>query len=113
MAKTYVWASDAGHEWLSVKRAELVRLGIADQISGYSYVKGSTVYLEGDSDASLFIRAKETAGESMTTRAGKVWDKSPIRRFEAYRPTGVRSEFAAQIAVPTETSFSEAVAHTE
>ena len=33
--KTYIWASDAGHEWLAVKITELVELGIADRITEY------------------------------------------------------------------------------
>lgn len=105
MAKTYVWASDAGHEWLSVKRAELVRLGIEDQISSHSYVKGNTVYLEGDADAGVFLAAKADAGETVSTRAGKVWDKWPGRRFESYRPNSIRP-IIAQIAVPVESDFT-------
>lgn len=49
--------NDPGHGWLRVKRQLLVDLGIASQISGYSYQRGSWVYLEEDMDVGTFIRA--------------------------------------------------------
>ena len=85
--KTYIWANDAGHEWLAVKRTELVELGIANDISIFSYVKGGTVYLEGDCDAARFFDAyKAKFGTEPKTKAGKHWDRWPGRSFEAYRP---------------------------
>jgi len=85
--KTYIWANDAGHEWLAVKRTELEDLGIADAISVFSYVKGGTVYLEGDCDAARFFDAyKAKFGREPQTRVGKHWDRWPGRSFEAYRP---------------------------
>ena len=84
--KTYIWANDAGHEWLAVKRTELEDLGIADAISVFSYVKGGTVYLEGDCDAARFFDAyKAKFGREPQTRVGKHWDRWPGRSFEAYR----------------------------
>jgi len=84
--KTYIWANDAGHEWLAVKRTELVELGIENDISIFSYVKGGTVYLEGDCDAARFFDAyKAKFGREPQTRVGKHWDRWPGRSFEAYR----------------------------
>ena len=86
--KTYIWANDAGHEWLAVKRSELVDLGIDQDITIFSYVKGGTVYLEGDCDAARFIDAyKAKFGSEPKMRMGKHWDRWPGRSFEAYRPT--------------------------
>ena len=82
--KTYIWANDAGHEWLAVGIAEIIRLGIADKISSYSYVKGNTAYLEGDCDAAHFINAKQARGETVNTREGKHWDRWPGRSFARY-----------------------------
>jgi len=83
--KTYIWAIDAGHEWLAVRKSELEELGIADQISAYSYQKGSTAYLEGDCDAARFLDAyKATHGVEAKTKQGKQWDRQPCRSFEQY-----------------------------
>jgi hypothetical protein len=57
---SYKFHEDPGHGWLAVPMAELVELGVAHQISGYSYVSrdGLTAYLEEDCDMSIFLRAK-------------------------------------------------------
>ena len=83
--KTYIWASDAGHEWLAVKIKELVELNIEDKITEYSYVKGGTAYLEGDCDASTFINAYTAKfGRAPLTRSGKCWDRWPGRSFARF-----------------------------
>src|SRR5210317_157877 len=84
--KTYIWAIDAGHEWLAVRKSELEDLGIADQISAYSYQKGSTAYLEGDCDAAVFFDAyKQKHGVEPKTKQGKHWDRQPCRSFAQYQ----------------------------
>jgi len=86
--KTYIWAVDAGHEWLAVKKKELVELAIADKISAYSYQKGATAYLEGDCDAALFFDAyKAKHGVEPKTKQGKHWDRQPCRSFASYSHT--------------------------
>lgn len=51
--------SDPGHAWYEAPRAELDRLGLTAKISAYSYAShdGSTVYLEEDCDAPLYLEA--------------------------------------------------------
>lgn len=51
------WHSDPGHAWLEVKKELLIKLGIKDKISYFSYEKGSRVFLEEDCDASTFLEA--------------------------------------------------------
>ena len=86
--KTYIWAVDSGHEWLAVKKQELEDLGIANDISSYSYMKGGTAYLEGDCDAARFIDAyKQKHGVEPKTKQGKMWDRQPCRSFDMYVPT--------------------------
>ncbi len=70
MAQKYVFIQDPGHGWIIVTLAEIARLGIADQISSYSYknVQAGEAYLEEDCDAALFIRAKEALGEAFAFR---------------------------------------------
>jgi hypothetical protein len=85
--KTYIWAVDAGHEWLAVKKSELVKLGIADKISAYSYEKGATAYLEGDCDAEhFFVAYRAKHGQDPKTKQGKHWDRQPCRSFASYTP---------------------------
>lgn len=60
---TYTYEQDSAHAWLGVPLAELIELGLAERISGYSYldVRHNIVWLEEDKDMKLFIlaRAKE------------------------------------------------------
>ena len=85
MSKAYVWAADAGHEWLAVKASELVNLNIAHKISSFSYVKGQTVYLEGDCDAAEFFAAyRNQFNREPECRTGKIWDRWPGRSFDRY-----------------------------
>lgn len=94
MAKEYIWAHDAGHEWLAVKASELVNLGIASKITSFSYVKGGTVYLEGDCDAATFIEAyKVQFGKAPNTRPGKMWDRWPGRSFPRYSLNWIQSRY--------------------
>ena len=84
MAKTYIWAQDAGHAWLAVKAGELVSLGIQDKISSYSYVKGSTVYLEEDCDFGLLYDACEKMGVKLEWNEIHIDDQHWIRRLPRY-----------------------------
>lgn len=84
MLKDYNFYSDDGHGWLAVKRSEVNALGLQDKISNYSYQKGNTVYLEEDSDTSLFINTKVSLGD--TIRFNEVYHRgqSWIRGLEHY-----------------------------
>jgi hypothetical protein len=55
---SYRFIEDPGHGWLEVPKAELVELGIAGQISPYSYHWGEMAYLEEDGDLAVFMKAK-------------------------------------------------------
>ena len=79
----YVFHSDPGHGWLAVKRKELVRLAILNKVSQCSYQRGGTVYLEEDCDASLFIDAKDKAGEKFEHRES-YQDNTPIRHYAGF-----------------------------
>jgi len=81
--KTYVFHSDAGHGWLAVKRTELVKLGILDKITPYSYQRGGTVYLEEDCDAGTFLDAKGIKGKDLPHRESYS-EYSPIRHYEGF-----------------------------
>ena len=80
----YIFHSDPGHAWLAVKRKELIKLGILDKITNYSYQKGKTVYLEEDGDASVFFNAKRAIGEEWDIRES-FQENTPIRSYENFK----------------------------
>jgi hypothetical protein len=84
--KTYKFHSDAGHGWLAVKVKELEELGIAAKVSKCSYIKGSTVYLEEDYDAGLFMNTyKAKHGEAPRFKELQSVDDSPIRGYDSFK----------------------------
>lgn len=84
MKTKYHLFSDPGHGWLRVDKAELVELGIADQITPYSYQRGKYAYLEEDCDLSTFIKAKEKQGVKVTMHHHNTNNRSKIRGYERY-----------------------------
>ena len=88
--KTYVCHTDAGHGWIAVKRKELIRLGIIDEISHFSYQRGDTVYLEEDADATLFFNAKEALGEEVPMRTS-YQEYSRIRGYDSFSKVDLKS----------------------
>jgi hypothetical protein len=75
---------DAGHGWLAVKRKMLTELNLSNEITGYSYQKGQTVYLEEDYDAYIFVRACKNRGIEVVP-LNKYCNRSAIRSYESYR----------------------------
>ena len=77
---------DPGHGWLCVKIAELEALGIADKITGFSYMRKQSAYLEEDTDLTTYINALKSRGYELETVKGKIFNKDhPIKRFESYQ----------------------------
>lgn len=87
-AMIYTFYEDPGHGWLEVQTAELVELGIAGDITPYSYLKGDLAYLEEDCDLSTFIRAKEARNQVVFYRRVHQ-ENTPIRYFESYQKVKV------------------------
>jgi hypothetical protein len=77
------WLVDSGHGWLQVEREELIALGIADKISGFSYVKGEYVYLEEDCDASLYLNVIGKRSTDFPETYYK--NDAPCRNYNHYR----------------------------
>jgi hypothetical protein len=80
--------TDPGHGWVAVKRTVVRELGIANQITYFSYQKGKTVYLEEDGDAALLIDALRARGKEFTVEPHTSNNRSPIRTYERYHPAG-------------------------
>ena len=76
---------DPSHGWGKVNKALLEKLGIADKISKYSYMREGKVYLEEDVDLSVLLQALTKAGRSfkLDDRYGE--KPSRIRGYDAYK----------------------------
>ena len=85
--------SDSAHGWVEVEIKKLETLGIADKISGYSYIKGSTAYLEEDCDASLFFKA---LGYTPLLNDSYTDGESRIRTYQGYNYTEYLNEKKAK-----------------
>lgn len=86
LKSTYNFFSDPQHGWLQVKREELVRLGLEQLVSNYSYIdkRREYVYLEEDRDAGLFLKAKDERGEPFKFIESFTDNESPIRNLDRY-----------------------------
>ena len=83
--KVYKVYSDPGHGWTAVKFSDLIKLGILQKISKFSYFKGSTAYLEDDSDMTLFCnKFKAMYGHFPALEFHNSDKTSPIRSYERY-----------------------------
>lgn len=80
--------TDPGHGWVSVKLQTLNDLGIADKISTYSYMRGSSAYLEEDCDLGLLYQACDSRGLSIDLTTKHTNKRSPIRSYSVYRAGG-------------------------
>jgi hypothetical protein len=88
--RNFKYYTDPGHGWVAVKADILESLGLIDQISGFSYVKGFTVYLEEDRDASLFSARYREKNGAYTLEECHSSDRSSVRRYSPYSPALVR-----------------------
>jgi len=62
--KTYIFYDTGTHGYLRVKKEELKRLKIINDISEYSFnMLRNNILLEEDCDLALFVRAKERVNE--------------------------------------------------
>lgn len=85
MEHTFLFFEDAGHGWLRVRPSLIMKLGVEDKISGYSYMTDSYAYLEEDCDAPAFLEALEASGDNYgITRSYS--ETSPIRDYGRYNP---------------------------
>lgn len=79
--------SDPGHGWLCVPLELLNWMGLLDQITTYSYMRGGNAYLEEDRDASTFIGACKAMGIPLTFRERVCRERySRIRNYPFYTP---------------------------
>lgn len=83
--QTFTYYQDPGHGWLAVPRDLLHELGIAEDISRYSYQRAETVFLEEDCDMTRFVRAMGAAGHEFKAIDAHTNSDSFIRSLPSYR----------------------------
>jgi len=78
--------ADPGHAWARFPKAKLVKLGIAEKISTYSYMNGANAFLEEDCDLSLLVSILREKGYTdikfNETHTNK---QSKIRSYSTYK----------------------------
>lgn len=77
--------TDSGHGWGAVKRQKLLEQGVAHKITGFSYQKGGTVYLEEDCDLPTFVTALALKGITIEWEDKHTEGRSPIRNYDSYK----------------------------
>jgi hypothetical protein len=84
MTTTLTFHSDPGHAWLQVPLRTIDALGIAADISDYSYRDRTNAYLEEDCDAWVFIRAFEKQHGCKPQFADKYSEESFVRSLPSF-----------------------------
>jgi hypothetical protein len=88
----YLFISDPGHGWLAVPSATIRKLGIAQDITPYSYVSdsGKTVYCEEDYDAGIVVEALRARKIELRPRTvNNAHNYSSIRDMRSYSPGAI------------------------
>ena len=84
MQKVFKYYNDPGHGWLKVPLTLIQQLGIANEISRYSYINKGNTFLEEDCDAFLFINTMKKKGYTVSVREFHTNQDSKIRNYESY-----------------------------
>ena len=83
-----VYYSDPGHGWVRVPRRLILELGIENEISSFSYMNSKFIYLEEDSDASIFAEALIAQGSDWDAwrdlMSDKYSERTKIRAMDNY-----------------------------
>ena len=82
--------ADAGHAWGKVNKALLNKLGIANKISSYSYMREDKAYLEEDVDLSLLFYTLDMEGIKYRIEDRFSHKTSRIRGYDAYKAEGAQ-----------------------
>jgi hypothetical protein len=81
---TLNYYQDPGHGWAKISLDKLKALGIDQDISYFSYTRGSYAYLEEDCDLSTLYRACDKQGIKLVLREYHSNKNSKIRNYQSY-----------------------------
>lgn len=86
MQSTFDRYYDPGHSWLRVPKQLLIDIGIAADISPYSYEAGKHAYLEEDGDMTMFEDTmRRVHGIDIKVHEHSTNRESRIRTYNAYK----------------------------
>ena len=77
--------ADPGHAWARFPKAKLVKFGIADKITTYSYQNGANAFLEEDCDLSTLVSALRAHGYTVKFNESHTDRQSKIRNYATYQ----------------------------
>ena len=77
--------ADSGHAWGKVNKALLNKLGIADKISHFSYMREDKAYLEEDVDLGILLYSLDAEGIKYRLEDRFSHKTSRIRGYDAYK----------------------------
>ena len=80
----FTFHTDPGHGWLEVPCSLLIKLGISDDITSFSYINGASAFLEEDCDAATFMRAYKDMSGGLPLIDEKYLEESPVRSYGPY-----------------------------
>lgn len=86
---TVVFYSDSGHGWGKVSLKLIKELGIENEITPFSYMRGQYAYLEEDCDAGILFNTLRTAGYEVKYKEHSTNKTSKIRSYKDYNPNKV------------------------
>lgn len=92
--RTFINYSDPSHAWLRVPLKDVIKFGLTNKITSYSYINGNYAYLEEDVDAPLFLETLKLNGMTNYRIVDKFTDKpSIVRTYDPYSPETARNTF--------------------
>lgn len=78
--------ADPGHAWVRFPKQRLIKLGVADKITSYSYERNGMAYLEEDCDLTTLVNALKIAGYTdIKFNEYHTNKRSKIRSYCSYR----------------------------
>lgn len=84
---TLNYYQDPGHGWVKIKLDKLKQLGIDEDISYFSYMRGEYAYLEEDCDLNRLYQACDKQGIELILRDHIADKSSKIRNYQSYHVT--------------------------
>lgn len=81
---TLNYYQDPGHGWVKIKLDKLEGLGIAKEISTYSYYRNGSVYLEEDCDLAKLYKVCDNIGITIKLKEHHTNKQSKIRNYQSF-----------------------------